>query len=32
MFSYDGKLLLETQNMHLSIHQIPSGIYLLILE
>jgi hypothetical protein len=32
LFSFDGKLLLETQNKHLSIQQIPSGIYLLVLE
>jgi hypothetical protein len=32
LLSYDGKLLLETQNKHLSIQNLPIGIYLLILE
>lgn len=32
LVSYDGKLLLESQNKHLSIHNFPSGVYFLILE
>lgn len=32
LLSYDGKLLLETQNKHLSIQDLPTGIYLLVLE
>jgi hypothetical protein len=32
LLSYDGKILLETQNKHLSIQNLPSGIYLLVLK
>lgn len=32
LLSYDGKLLLETQNKYLSIQDLPTGIYLLVLE
>ncbi|WP_262887786.1 hypothetical protein [Flavobacterium bernardetii] len=32
MFSFDRKLLLETQNKHLSIKDLPIEIYLLVLE
>ncbi|WP_329807139.1 hypothetical protein [Flavobacterium facile] len=32
MLSFDGKLLSATQNKHLPIQNLPTGIYLLVLE